>query len=178
MSITDLQYEDMKVALAASQAREKTMHKLLNFLTDPVHVHIAGSECETCNAQKAARDFLASPVYNSALVDEIYWAEGGRDAQWVYKLKHSKKLEYPLADRIMQEVVREFGMRVAQALQDRVDAGRSTELADLVDTVMDRRCSVASSVTGQPCLLTEGHAADSPTRFHRYAKPEEQRESD
>lgn len=30
-------------------------------------------------------------------------------------------------------------------------------------------CPIPSSITGQPCLLPEGHPQDSPYRFHRYA---------
>lgn len=30
-------------------------------------------------------------------------------------------------------------------------------------------CPVASSVTGNPCLLTEGHPQSRPWRFHKYA---------
>lgn len=32
-------------------------------------------------------------------------------------------------------------------------------------------CPVPSSVTGQPCLLPDGHPMDSAVRFHRYAPP-------
>lgn len=35
-------------------------------------------------------------------------------------------------------------------------------------TLVARACSVRSSLTGTPCLLPEGHAADRPDRFHRY----------
>jgi len=29
-------------------------------------------------------------------------------------------------------------------------------------------CPVRSSITDAPCILPDGHACDSPTRFHRY----------
>lgn len=35
------------------------------------------------------------------------------------------------------------------------------------------RCSIPSSVTGQACLLAEGHPAFSPLRFHCYRAPED-----
>ena len=32
-------------------------------------------------------------------------------------------------------------------------------------------CPVRSSITDQPCVLPEGHQAESPMRFHKYAPP-------
>lgn len=51
-------------------------------------------------------------------------------------------------------------------------ATRSAAPAELAGEVMSEQCGFRSSVSPQRCYLPSGHAADSPTRFHRFAGPE------
>lgn len=70
--------------------------------------------------------------------------------------------------RSREGVLRKFGLKVAHEMRAGIgNEGRSD--AQVVEKVLrDTECPVASSITGQPCLLPEGHPADSPNRFHRY----------
>lgn len=64
-----------------------------------------------------------------------------------------------------------------QALLERYNSARlaaigSAASAGLAGEVMSEQCGFRSSVSPQRCYLPSGHAADSPTRFHRFAGPE------
>lgn len=62
--------------------------------------------------------------------------EARRDAQWVYKLKSSQKFEYPLADHIMREAVRGFGLKcVREGMITGWDSGEEVPAA-IVDAVL------------------------------------------